>query len=131
VVEELAAGNTPGERKHLASLVLWHRTAPRFRALLVRGMCKKEVATMSRLTFIGLTAMLVLSSSLAFAAEKEAAERAARKACMAGDYATGVGLLADLFVDTKNSTTEPVWVLGRSATNQPCATDVASVSCAC
>jgi len=38
------------------------------------------------------------------AAGKDAKERAALKACMAGDYTKGVDLLADLFVDTKNPT---------------------------
>jgi hypothetical protein len=35
---------------------------------------------------------------------KEAKERAARKACLTGDPATGVGILADLFIDTQETT---------------------------
>lgn len=42
--------------------------------------------------------------SPAHAASKQAQERSARKACLAGDYAKGVELLADLFVDTKDPT---------------------------
>ncbi len=35
---------------------------------------------------------------------KEAKERAARRACLTGDTATGVGILTDLFIDTKDTT---------------------------
>lgn len=34
----------------------------------------------------------------------QAQERAARKACLSGDYAKGVSILAELFVDTRNPT---------------------------
>jgi Flp pilus assembly protein TadD len=37
-------------------------------------------------------------------ASKEAKERAARKACLTGDPTSGVGILADLFIDTHNTT---------------------------
>jgi hypothetical protein len=37
-------------------------------------------------------------------AGKEAKERAARKACLTGDPVGGVGILADLFIDTHNTT---------------------------
>ncbi len=33
------------------------------------------------------------------AAKREAAERAARKACLAGDYTTAMSILSDLFVE--------------------------------
>lgn len=46
----------------------------------------------------------LLATSYAQAAGEDARERAARKACMAGDYVKGVDLLADLFVDTKDPT---------------------------
>lgn len=34
----------------------------------------------------------------------QAQERAARKACLSGDYATGVSILSDLFIDTRDPT---------------------------
>lgn len=42
--------------------------------------------------------------STSSAASRQASERAARKACMTGDPATGVSILADLFLDTKEPT---------------------------
>jgi hypothetical protein len=36
--------------------------------------------------------------------KKQAEERAARKACLTGDYAKGVSILSDLFIDTHNPT---------------------------
>jgi hypothetical protein len=38
------------------------------------------------------------------ASNRHAQERAARKACLSGDYQTGVSILSDLFVDTKDPT---------------------------
>ena len=53
------------------------------------------------------TVLLILLASLAspFAsgASKEADERAARKACLSGDYAKGVEILSDIFIDTKDA----------------------------
>jgi len=40
----------------------------------------------------------------AHAAGRQAQERAARKACLSGDYAKGASILSDLFIDTKNPT---------------------------
>ncbi len=40
----------------------------------------------------------------AFAASRQAQERAARKACLTGDATKGVSILADLFLDTKDPT---------------------------
>jgi hypothetical protein len=62
---------------------------------------------------ISIASRLVLSSAVAFisfllwtwpaiAASEQAQERAARKACLSGDYAKGVDILADLFVATKD-----------------------------
>lgn len=39
-----------------------------------------------------------------FAANRQAQEKAARKACLNGDYAKGVEILSDLFVETKDPT---------------------------
>jgi tetratricopeptide (TPR) repeat protein len=54
-------------------------------------------------------ALALLSSGLLFghpawsaSAKPKALERAARKACLSGDYVKGVSILADLFVDTNN-----------------------------
>ena len=49
-------------------------------------------------------APLFLASGPAFAASRSVQERAARKACLNGDYAKGVSILSDLFVDTKDHT---------------------------
>src|SRR5664279_3906844 len=38
------------------------------------------------------------------AANREAREREARKACLEGDYAKGVAILSDLFLDSKSAT---------------------------
>jgi hypothetical protein len=45
-----------------------------------------------------------LAERRADAASVEVQEKAARKACLAGDYPAGVAILADLFVETKNPT---------------------------
>jgi hypothetical protein len=60
-----------------------------------------------RIQFLGATvaiASLLLASTAAAAVNRQAQERAARKACLNGDYAKGVSILSDLFVDTKNPT---------------------------
>ena len=51
-------------------------------------------------------AALMTTSALAASkrASKQVQERAARKACLSGDYNAGVTLLSDLFVDTKDPT---------------------------
>jgi tetratricopeptide (TPR) repeat protein len=49
-------------------------------------------------------APLLLAASPAIAASRQAQERAARKACLNGDYAKGVAILSELFIDTKDST---------------------------
>jgi hypothetical protein len=50
------------------------------------------------------SAALLLGASQASAAGKQAQERAAKKACLAGDPAKGVEILADLYVDTSDIT---------------------------
>jgi tetratricopeptide (TPR) repeat protein len=47
---------------------------------------------------------MLLTAAPASAASRQAQERAARKACLNGDYAKGVSVLSDLFVDTKDAT---------------------------
>jgi len=51
-----------------------------------------------------LTTPCLLTPSSAQAASRPAQERAARKACLSGDYASGVSILSDLFVDTRDPT---------------------------
>jgi len=45
---------------------------------------------------------LLLTTRLSQAGNADAKERAARMACLSGDFAKGVALLAELFVDSKN-----------------------------
>jgi hypothetical protein len=47
---------------------------------------------------------ILLASSSAIAASRGAKERAARTACLAGDYAKGATILSELFVETKDAT---------------------------
>ncbi len=48
--------------------------------------------------------LVALATTPALAANKHTQERAARKACLGGDYNKGVNILADLFIDTKDPT---------------------------
>jgi hypothetical protein len=52
---------------------------------------------------------LLLTETQAFAATRQSEEKAARRACLTGDYNKGVSILADLFVDTK----EPLYVFNQ------------------
>lgn len=61
------------------------------------------VGLLLRTFAVGL-ASLILTSAPAFASGKATQERAARKACLDGDYAKGVGILSNLFLDTKDPT---------------------------
>jgi len=51
-----------------------------------------------------LTTPCLFAPAFAQAASRQAQERAARKSCLSGDYAKGVSILSDLFIDTKDST---------------------------
>jgi hypothetical protein len=61
------------------------------------------------------TVVLIFTVSPSFAAvrhpegSRQAQEKAARKACLTGDYSAGVSILADLFVDNNN----PVYVFNQ------------------
>jgi tetratricopeptide (TPR) repeat protein len=46
---------------------------------------------------------ILLSAASTSAASRQAQEKAARKACLTGDYAKGIELLSDLFVDTRDA----------------------------
>lgn len=48
-------------------------------------------------------AVLLINSPTASAASKQSRERAARKACLSGDYNKGMDILADLFVETQDA----------------------------
>ena len=51
-----------------------------------------------------LALFISLAGSPALASNTDTKEKLARKACLAGDYAKGVAVLADLFVETKDAT---------------------------
>ena len=59
---------------------------------------------MNRGRYLLVLAPLLLTARIAWAGNVEAKDRAARTACLAGDYAKGVALLIELFVDTKDPT---------------------------
>lgn len=63
-----------------------------------RALCGAVVC----LTLAGIPAAEAARPSAA--AKRESAERAARKACLAGDYTTAMSILSDLFVETKDPT---------------------------
>lgn len=48
--------------------------------------------------------LFLVSASAQAGSREEVRERAARKACMAGDFRKGVSILSDLFLDTKDPT---------------------------
>ena len=58
-----------------------------------------QVAVTSSLLLFAATPVLAANKS-----SKQARERTARTACLNGNYTTGVSILSDLFVDTKDST---------------------------
>jgi hypothetical protein len=49
-------------------------------------------------------ALSMLTDGSALAGNQQAKERAARKACLTGDYTKGVAILSDLFIDSKDPT---------------------------
>jgi hypothetical protein len=55
--------------------------------------------------FVGVMVLVQVMSWVpsAHAAGKESKERAARKACLSGDYAKGVAILSDLFIQTEDA----------------------------
>ena len=57
-----------------------------------------------RLLLVATMLLVLLAGSSAGAAGRQAQERAARKACLTGDYAKGVEILSDLFLDTRDAT---------------------------
>jgi hypothetical protein len=59
---------------------------------------------MPRLSCLTFTIAILWNLSFAHGGENEGKVRAARKACLSGDYITGVELLSDLFIDTKDPT---------------------------
>jgi hypothetical protein len=59
---------------------------------------------MNRLAYLLVLLTLLLTARVAWAGNVEAKDRAARTACLSGDYAKGVSLLIELFVDTKDPT---------------------------
>jgi hypothetical protein len=47
--------------------------------------------------------VVLLATSSAWAGDRETQERTARKACLSGDYAKGVEILSDLFIETEDA----------------------------
>lgn len=58
---------------------------------------------MGRLGLLTVMLSVLLTAPLVRAAGMEAKERAARKACLSGNYAKGVEILSDLFIDTEDA----------------------------
>jgi len=67
---------------------------------------RKRISARDRsiIAWVLLASPCLLISPPAKAASRQAQERAARKACLSGDYAKGVSILSDLFIDTKDPT---------------------------
>jgi hypothetical protein len=59
--------------------------------------------------FLLLTALPAFAASRHSGGKRESQEKAARKACLSGDYATGVSMLTDLFVDYQ----DPIYVFNQ------------------
>ena len=64
---------------------------------------KAEAMPSWKLSFFIASTLLVATSAQADSKDTQR-PRAARKACLAGDYAKGVSILSDLFLDTKDAT---------------------------
>ncbi len=58
----------------------------------------------------GAIALLVLATQPALASSRQERERVARKACLAGDYAKGIDILSDLFLETQ----DPVFIFNQA-----------------
>jgi hypothetical protein len=71
-----------------------------------RAMSRSSARVHRSHTFVLALAVIpwLLTSVSALAASRRAQERAARKACLNGDYAKGVSILSDLFVSTSDPT---------------------------
>jgi hypothetical protein len=86
---------------HLQSETIDHRIA---------ALCKRRTWSRWRVGIrpgslcLFLIALAGLAEGNAYAASIDARERAARKACLDGDFAKGVSMLSDLFLDTHDST---------------------------
>lgn len=63
----------------------------------------RYVAVRTGSCFLAVLLSLLVFPSGARADDRDARERAAKKACLSGDYATGVSLLTDLYLDTNDA----------------------------
>jgi hypothetical protein len=61
------------------------------------------VMSMRKFGLFATLALLAMVCAAAPAAGQEMSERAARKACMSGDYQKGVDILSDLFINTRDA----------------------------
>jgi tetratricopeptide (TPR) repeat protein len=55
-------------------------------------------------TLLAFVAPCLFAMTTASAAGREAEDRAARKACLTGDYTKGISILSDLFINTRDPT---------------------------
>jgi hypothetical protein len=75
----------------------------------MRRFSEKKSVRLLRTSVVGLAGLLLISTpalagNKSGAANRPAREKAARKACLSGDYGKGVEILSELFVDTKDPT---------------------------
>jgi len=92
---QLPACKVPGAGGELAAFLL---------AAVASGEGAREQMTIRCVRISAAILSLLILETAASAAGKESRERAARKACLTGDTAKGVELLADLFIDFGNIT---------------------------
>jgi hypothetical protein len=69
----------------------------------------RRVGNPSLLCAMAAAFSLLLTAMPAWGAGRQAKEKTARKACLAGDYSKGVPILADLFVETR----DPVYIFNQ------------------
>ncbi len=69
-----------------------------------RSRTQRSLFLKAALAIVLLVVPLLLAAAPAVAASHQAQDRAARKACLNGDYAKGVSILSDLFIETNDPT---------------------------
>jgi tetratricopeptide (TPR) repeat protein len=84
-------------------ITLWQRSGAMGQMKIDHSVAMKARVAPGWLGFT-LALFVSLAASSAVASNTDSKEKLARKACLAGDYAKGVAILADLFVDTRDAT---------------------------
>jgi hypothetical protein len=107
-------GSAP-DKGHKQNKVLGAQSQPSFPHIssCQKSLFKPSYAAMSQVparspqscVFIAIFVVipLLLTATPGFASSRQKQERAARKACLNGDYTKGVSILSELFVDTQDS----------------------------